>query len=491
MEIDLAELASVSDVGDFAERASRLFQSLYRLERRLKVNAHDDAVLIKNGEWASFDLVWGLMEKAQGNECDSDWVEGFRPFFSDLYRQFRENYPVSHPDNIAVLRGMAPDGKNHGSEKPYSMSSFVQLALSQLIVPKSTRFYLFHFGPARQAETSDQGTGDVGTGTLALNTYLRQAPYQLPEGIWNGITALLDGAIASVGRWEAAQLSRLHEQRRLSYALAATAYGVGHELKDPHSLARNALSRLATALATAENEIPKPELLKKCHAARLLVEWAADLSSNMNLLGALFGINGDCGQLDSKFFSEQNQPYPVVGRLAKIGRLINEAWDSTQGNAWMPIEIEGLDNPRIKRLVVAETIATQEGERRLGDAFFDSIFFEIIFNAARRMAQRITVAYENVVFRAEKETRRCVIFQNEADEQDFSDMTYPTEEYEPWPTSGESHPGGYRHIATKLAVSRQGGLAAKRFTSNGKHYFAVALNLEPLRESREEDTHDA
>jgi len=461
LEIDLGRLASIASRGDFELLASRAFQSLHALEWRLRSDTKNNVVLIKNGKWAHLRVVWSVLREA----LEADCAEAFQPFLCSLYSQFKDNYLVRHPDNVAALEGNRTEGKKGGDEKRYSVSSFVQLALSQLIVANATRFYLFHFGPTRQE------AGDVGTGTLVLNTYLLQPPYQLPERVWSGISLLLGEAMASIGRWEAVQLYRLHERAKLNLELASTAYVVGHELKDPLGLARSSIDALRESLASAHGVSPGAGLAKDCDTARMFVEAAADLTQNMNLLGSLLQVNRDLGRLDPKFFAEPGRPYYVAQRLAKVTKMLNDLD--------LPIQVLGLENPKVANLRLASTIRTKDGERRLFDVFFDSILFEIVFNAARRRVESLEVGVGRVRDSDLDEYVNCITFENRMHQMSGANMDFLSEKYARWPTDSETQ-GGFRHMATKLEITEQGVLYGKRSKRRGEWYFAVALWLKAL-----------
>jgi hypothetical protein len=147
------------------------------------------------------------------------------------------------------------------------------------------------------------------------------------------------------------------------------------------------------------------------------------------------------------------------------------------------VEVKGLKE--LPDLWLEKTIQTEPGKRRLYDTFFNAIFFEIMFNAARR-SRPITVGIESLQGPEGGASGDCITFTNPIAEYDADNMSFLSEDYTRWPTTGETQ-GGLSHIATKLDIARQGVLYGKKYKRGKKWYFSLALRLDALR--RKECSH--
>jgi hypothetical protein len=149
-----------------------------------------------------------------------------------------------------------------------------------------------------------------------------------------------------------------------------------------------------------------------------------------------------------------------------------------------PLTITNTDINMLNDLQIGATIIQGDKKFRLFDAFYDDIFFEILYNATEKSdkQKKLEIRYKRLPWSSDEQLAKYkfVTFTNLTDESDFINrLKLVPEKWTSWSISPDGPNGALRHIAMRLNATNppQGLLLARPFRSGSKWKFSLAIYI--------------
>lgn len=265
----------------------------------------------------------------------------------------------------------------------------------------------------------------------------------------------------------------LAKERKL-HDLAENVYSIGHPLK--HRLG-DVQSGIDTELEALSPDTQWDATRSRWEYLRIIARKATCTAETMDLMADLCRCGGDVSRVDAKFLS------PVDYRLgAALTAIVN---DFTK--AGYPVSLENAD---LRAVASARIRPISVGGRRLFDAFYEDLIYELMLNPVKRVPSsqahmRIRLEALPLDAKTASMTGLGLTFANPTREPHtrIENLGLTVDHWNPWPIDKNGPKGGLRLLATQLRVTGTGDLYACPMRENDHLWFKIGVRLEGLQES--------
>jgi len=300
---------------------------------------------------------------------------------------------------------------------------------------------------------------------------------ELSGAILSNLIRPLGDALLPLGRVAVeTDLIERQIQAEVKREVAITVAGAGHRLKTELGGMLEAARKMLELLKRQPLELEKAR--KECGRVELLTEAMEKAAECMIFMEEMVYADNNPEKLDpNRWFASRDTYYPVGRQVRKVLKQITDTgcWDLRVDEACLTL---------LDEYCIGETPKTAAGRWRLWDGFYDDIFYEVLYNAAKRTNNhKLEVGVERITVQFDQGARDsdCITFSNTAEQAWFCGLTLDQDKWTSWSTGKRAHAGGLAFIALRLRALGPNDLLVKtEVAGESASWFRVALVLEGL-----------
>lgn len=266
------------------------------------------------------------------------------------------------------------------------------------------------------------------------------------------------------------------QQAQRGTDLAASAYKIGHPMKDRADTVRKTINTLARDIKRGAS---KEKLIRRTTLAGRQLRRVWQLGHFLDMISRAVSTKSMGLTFLHKDAWHSDGSYLVFDKLLSFQDDINDS-----GSHRISLVHTLLDEGSVQ---VKPWIEGKDSAVRPADLFYDELFTEVLVNASRHGAidaadtVAIEVSWADIEDTVDHQMRRCIVFSNRCDSSASGHGVQSIlPHWQRWDASANAAVGGLIFIALALRETASGLLYAKADNRNGQMWFSIGLWLQGI-----------